>query len=344
MFEVPIVTDPDLNVISCNKAACTLLEYGELEIIGRPITRFFKEEAYTLGAPVKTLLKSNLTRDYEMTYRTASGKLVSALVSASTMCDTAGRALAIITVGKDITERKQIERDLLEAKVAAEAANRAKSAFVANMSHEIRTPMTAILGYADLLTRAELADDDRERFVGTICSNGRHLLSVINDILDVSKIEAGKMNVERIACPLGQMIADVAALMSGRAAGKGLSFDVRYTGPVPEVIKTDPTRLRQILMNLLGNAMKFTERGGVRLLVGVTEDAANGTTGATSTGGPRVRFDVVDTGVGLNAKQIESLFQPFVQADSSTTRRFGGTGLGLTISRKLARMLGGDLT
>jgi signal transduction histidine kinase/CheY-like chemotaxis protein/HPt (histidine-containing phosphotransfer) domain-containing protein len=262
--------------------------------------------------------------------------LVSVLLSASTMRDTAGRPLAIITVAKDITARKQIEGELLEAKATAEAASRAKSAFVANMSHEIRTPMTAILGYADLLTHPTQGDEERKRCIQTIRRNGEHLLAVINDILDVSKIEAGKMTVETIAASPSQVINDVAALMKVRALDKNLAFDVRYIGPIPQTIQTDPTRLRQILMNMIGNAIKFTHRGSVKLLVSMAD--------AVEAPQPHLRFDVMDTGVGLTPEQQGMLFRPFAQADSSTTRKFGGTGLGLTISKRLAVMLGGDLT
>src|SRR4029078_672501 len=155
------------------------------------------------------------------------------------MRDNSGRPLAIITVGKDITARKQIERDLLEAKSAAEAASRAKSAVRANMSHEIRTPMTAIIGYADLLTRPQ-SPEERQRCVQTICRNGRHLLSIINDILDVSKIEAGKITVETIPCSTAQIVSEVAGLMNPRAADRNLSLDVRFAGPIPATIQTDP--------------------------------------------------------------------------------------------------------
>jgi signal transduction histidine kinase/DNA-binding response OmpR family regulator len=260
---------------------------------------------------------------------------VPVLLSASTMRDGAGRPLAIITVGKDITARKVMERELLDAKATAEAASRAKSAFVANMSHEIRTPMTAILGYANLLTHPSQTEEDRKRCIQTIRRNGEHLLMVINDILDVSKIEAGKMNVEKIHCMPVQIVTDVAALMKVRAVDKNLDFDVRYIGAIPQQIESDPTRLRQILMNLLGNAIKFTTTGSVKLLVSLADsiDATN----------PRLRFDVVDTGVGLTKEQQALLFKPFAQADNSTTRKFGGTGLGLTISKRLAMMLGGDL-
>jgi PAS domain S-box-containing protein len=336
MSDVLIITDPDLKIQTVNKAACELLEYTELELIGRPVETLFKEEPTFLGPPIRDMLRQNQMRDFEATYRTQSGRLVSVLLSASTMRDTAGRPQAIITVAKDITARKQIEGELLEAKSTAEAASRAKSAFVANMSHEIRTPMTAILGYADLLTHPTQSDEERRRCIQTIRRNGEHLLAVINDILDVSKIEAGKMTVEKIAASPSQVINDVAALMKVRAMDKNLAFDVRYIGPIPQTIQTDPTRLRQILMNMIGNAIKFTHRGSIKLLVSMA-DAVEATY-------PRLRFDVIDTGVGMTPEQQALLFRPFAQADSSTTRKFGGTGLGLTISKRLAAMLGGDLT
>ncbi|MBN1491337.1 MAG: response regulator, partial [Phycisphaerae bacterium] len=167
----------------------------------------------------------------------------------------------------------------------------------------------------------------------TIKRNGEYLLQIINDILDLSKIEAGKMTVERIRCSPVQVVAEVASLMRVRADAKGLPFDIEFVGSLPETIETDPTRLRQILINVIGNAIKFTEVGRVQLIVSLTEAPA----------GPLIQFDVADTGLGMTDAQVARLFQPFTQADTSTTRRYGGTGLGLAISRRLAEVLGGDL-
>ncbi len=226
---------------------------------------------------------------------------------------------------------------LKEARDAAEAANRSKSEFLANMSHEIRTPMTAILGFADmLLERGDPTQAPVERLdaAQTIRKNGEYLLGIINDILDLSKIEAGKLTVERIDCSLTQVVSDVISLIRVRAEGKGLPVTVDYHGPIPLTIQTDPTRLRQILINVLANAVKFTEAGEVRLSIRAVRDPR----------APVIQFDVKDTGVGMNQEQVTQLFRPFTQADASTTRSFGGTGLGLTISKRLARMLGGDVT
>ena len=216
---------------------------------------------------------------------------------------------------------------------AAESANAAKSTFLANMSHEIRTPLTAVLGFAENLLDAALPAGERESAVRTILRNGEHLLAVIGDLLDLSKIEAGRLSVERIPCDPARLAADAVDAVRGRAAEKRLPVDLAFDSPLPTAVLCDPTRVRQVLLNLLGNAVKFTGAGRVTLRVryGAGEDAVLG-------------YAVEDTGVGLTDAQLARLFRPFVQADDSTTRRYGGTGLGLTISRRLARMLGGDVT
>jgi signal transduction histidine kinase/CheY-like chemotaxis protein len=238
-------------------------------------------------------------------------------------------------LGQLATAFNDMTRKLRDMVTHALEGNRAKSDFLANMSHEIRTPMTSIIGYADLLLEPTLSQADRSGHVETIRRNGSHLLQIINDILDLSKIEAGKMTVELLPCSLPQVVAEVASLMRVRAKEKGIAFEVIFHGPIPRSVQSDEMRLRQIVINLVGNAIKFTERGSVRIVVRC--DGAEGPS-------PRLAVEVVDTGIGLTPEQKERLFKPFTQADASTTRRFGGTGLGLTICKRLAGLLRGDLT
>ncbi|HLL88326.1 MAG TPA: ATP-binding protein, partial [Tepidisphaeraceae bacterium] len=234
-------------------------------------------------------------------------------------------------------------RDLREANALldrahaqASSANAAKDQFLANMSHEIRTPLTAIIGYAELLIDLDMEEQERVKALHAIQNNGEHLLSIINDVLDLSKMEADMMHLEAIECQPVALILDVLSLMGTRAREKRLELEVAYVTPIPERIHTDPTRLRQILINLVGNAIKFTHEGSVRLNVGMAEDAGPDQI-------PLLRFDVTDTGVGIAPEQMGQLFQPFKQADPSMTRKFGGTGLGLVISKRLAKLLGGDI-
>ena len=247
--------------------------------------------------------------------------------------DEEGRPLRAAGVHVDITKSKELERTLSEAKKAAEAATRTKSEFLANMSHEIRTPLTAILGYADLLREegeTDTAPPRRLETIDTIRTAGQHLLTVINDILDLSKIEAGKMTVETIDTPVVQILHEVQSLIGPRAGGKGVGLSTRFETSVPDRIQCDPTRLRQILMNLVGNAAKFTEAGSITIAVRVERD--------------RLIIDVEDTGPGMSHEQAAALFAPFSQADATVTRKHGGTGLGLVICRRLGELLGGSVS
>ncbi len=258
-----------------------------------------------------------------------------------------GRFYALLAF-RNITNRKQSEqqlkdyssalesvnRALKKASEAAQVASRAKSEFLANMSHEIRTPMTAILGFSEVLLE-QLDDQQQLDAVSTIHRNGEHLLELLNGILDLSKIEAGKLEVEKVACSPRQIVADAVSLIRPSAEAKNLAMEVEYVGEIPATVHSDPLRLRQILINLLGNAVKFTERGSIRLVARLVPEADQA---------PRLRFEVIDTGIGMTPEQVSRLFVPFTQADSSTTRNYGGSGLGLVISRRLAEMLGGGIS
>ena len=236
----------------------------------------------------------------------------------------------------DITDRKQVEQNLIVAHAAAEEANRAKSAFLANMSHEIRTPLTAMLGFAEILGEEDTSPqklEHRKNITETIKKSGNHLLTIINDILDLSKIEANKMTVEKVEMSLLSLFCEVETLMLPSAAGKGVCLDVSLSSPLPDRIHGDPTRLRQVLLNLVGNSIKFTEAGRIQIK-------------ASSTCENNVTFvvvDIEDTGMGMSSEQTEKVFSPFGQGDNSMTRIHGGTGLGLSLSRRFARMMGGDV-
>ncbi|MCP5306145.1 MAG: response regulator [Chromatiaceae bacterium] len=306
----------DGRVLNANPAAAGIFGYRQDSMSGLPATDLIPGK---LSEPTAIPVKLQGVR--------SDGSVFPLEIVLSRMTVDGRRICNLIL--RDITLRDQAESALHAAKEAAESTARAKSEFLANMSHEIRTPLNAILGLARIGLRESLAAEQQKNF-DHILNSGKHLLGVVNDILDFSKMEAGKFTIDSHPFPLADSIEEVADALADRAGDKGLTLQLQIDNSLPEWLEGDPLRLQQILLNLLSNAIKFTEHGGVSLHV--------------QREGDDVHFIVQDSGIGMNEAQIARLFNPFEQADSSTTRRFGGTGLGLAISKNLAKLMHGRIS
>lgn len=338
-----LVLDEDLKLVTGNKQLFEMFDLDRDEILAAPDPGKALREArvrrgdFGEGDPEKllanweTALRSPKSRQYEQ--RIASGRWV----------EVRGQNLSLggrVTVTRDVTRRKEHEAALNLAKeeadrarLAAERANRAKSEFLANMSHEIRTPLNGVIGAAHLLLDSRL-DADQRRYLDIITLSGQHLLSVIEDVLDISKLEAGRMSLETVVFRFSDVLNTAVELLRPKASEKGLALETTIDPGIAQNFIGDPTRIRQVLVNLIGNALKFTDQGSI---------AVSARYAANPDGTPGVRVEVKDTGIGISEEAQKSLFQTFSQADGTITRRFGGTGLGLAISKQLVELMGGKI-
>ena len=340
---VVIITDPQGRIEWVNGAFAQLTGYTLEEVAGKTPGSFLQgpdtdaEEVARIGQ----FMRQGASFRSEIVNYSKPGRRYWLAIDAQALCDEDGRLTNYIAIETDVTERIASEQALRDAKTAAEAASRAKSEFVANMSHEIRTPMNGVMGMTELLLDTRL-DEVQRRYAKNIRNSADSLLNIINDILDFSKIEAGKMELDPVDFDVRELAEEVAEMAAGKAHAKGLELICRVDEAVPAAVRGDAGRLRQVLTNLVGNAIKFTERGEVvievRVATGETDEEA-----AVSGGPCRLEFSIVDTGIGITEEARQRLFTAFTQADGSTTRRFGGTGLGLAISRQLVTLMGGSI-
>ena len=325
-----MTTDPSGIITDVNKQMEELTGCTRDELIGAPFKGYFTDPERAEEG-IKRVLREKSVTDYELTVRARDGKQTVVSYNATTFYDRNRTLQGVVASARDVTERKRVEMELKQAKAVAESASRTKSDFLASMSHEIRTPMNAIMGIADLLAKTTLTPE-QDKYVQIFRRAGDNLLNLINDILDLSKVEASQLELECTGFSLNDHLEIVTDMVAARAQEKGLSLVCEIAPGVPTGLVGDPTRLRQVLLNLLGNAIKFTKSGEVSLRVATDADPA----------GPTVlRFTVADTGIGIPSEKLGRVFERFTQADSSTTRRFGGSGLGLTISKRLVELMGG---
>ncbi len=336
-----MVLDAKGFTVLANQSLAQLMGVKADELVGQPAARlpWADREGVPLDKAslpwVQAIAEKQTRRNLLMYLKVKSGQQFTFRVNCSPIL-AADKAQGVLISLQDVTELEEKELALQMAKEEADAANQAKSDFLANMSHEIRTPMNAILGFTELLRRrghAPQSPEEQKRHLDTIHSSGRHLLELINDILDLSKVESGRLDLESVRFAPHSVAQDVVRVLEVKAQEKGITLKTEWRDALPASIEGDPSRLRQIITNLVGNAIKFTTQGSVTVRMHVDPLAVPS----------RLCIDISDTGVGIAPDKLYAVFEPFVQAESSTNRRFGGTGLGLTISRRFARAMGGDI-
>ena len=323
-----LALDQDGVVSFANLRMAGMLGYAVDELVGLEFASFMGDNEHEL-LPIKLKRRRHgISEQYDAEMTRKDGRMIQTSITASPMTDDDGTFLGSFGVIMDITDRKQAEADLLQAKEAAESANRAKSQFLANMSHELRTPMNGVLGMIQLTQYGQL-DADQKNYLDLAYSSGHSLVRIINDILDLTKIEEHKLTLIHAPFSLHKCVSDTVGILTPEALRKGLRLVATLTDDLPESVEGDQLRLQQVLTNLIGNAVKFTEQGEVTVL---------------ASSDPRgITIMVTDTGIGIPADKLELLFKPFSQVDDSNTRKYGGTGLGLAISREIVLLMGGDI-
>jgi PAS domain S-box-containing protein len=327
-----MTTDPAGIITDVNKQMEALTGCTRDELIGSPFHGHFTDPERAEAA-IKLVLSDKKVTDFELTACARGGKQTVVSYNATTFFDRDRTLQGVFAAARDITESKRVEAELHQARAAAESASQTKSDFLASMSHEIRTPVNSIIGVAALLAKTSLTPE-QSKYVDIFSRAGENLLLLINDILDLSKVEAAQLDLERTGFSLTELVGKVREMLAVRAAQKGLAFICEIDPETPVNLVGDPTRLQQVLLNLLGNAIKFTESGEVSLRVAPELGSAVPCA---------LRFTISDTGIGISREKLATVFERFTQADSSTTRRYGGTGLGLTISKRLVELMGGHI-
>jgi PAS domain S-box-containing protein len=329
-----LARDMDGKIITWNAAATELFGYRSEEAIGQPVGTLH-QLAFTEDQCQAELerIRGGLRMDEETLRVDRDGNKIDVWITTTPLFDVQGQQVGEVCVLRDISERKRQERDTAEARAAAESANRAKGEFLANMSHEIRTPMNGVLGMIELVLGTALTAEQREHLL-LASASGKAMLEVINDVLDFSKIEAGRLDIDAIDFAPEACVAEVGRMLGLAARQKGITLDWRAASDVPKRIVGDPGRVRQILLNLVGNAIKFTAHGSIEILLGASELTEQSVL---------LSIAVQDTGIGIPPEKQRTIFEAFTQADSGTSRRYGGTGLGLAITARLAALMGGKI-